>query len=175
MFDPTIQIQNTFSIADDSGFLAIVNPDKYKSFVNEQWELPDLMERFVDQMNDETLIIWATGSENTWTVSFVDKPSDKTATRKFDKTIEVTNGQLFLTNYEDLSIAAQFKDEKMPSVHNSSQSITLDNGKYNLTVRQLFDPATNEYEVGKINFEIVVQTTSPGQNQKVDTVFWWRQ
>ena len=170
-----MDIQNTFSITDDSGFLAIVNPDKYKSFVNEQWELPDLIERFVDQMNDETLIIWATGSENTWAISFVDKPSDKFAARKFDKTIEVTNGQLFLTNFEDLSVAAQFEREKVPSAHNSWQNITLDNGKYNLTIRQLFDPATNEYEVGKINFEIVVQRALDGQNRKVDTVFWWTQ
>lgn len=37
----------SFNITDDSGFLAIVNADRYKSFVNEDWELYELMDHFI--------------------------------------------------------------------------------------------------------------------------------
>src|SRR5687767_5827241 len=108
----------TLTITDDSGLLAVVNADKYNSFVNEKWELSQLLKRFVEEMNNDNLIVWSTGSENTWTVSFLNQPSDKKSFRDFSKTIEVTDGQLFLTNYEDLTLSAQYKDEKIPAKHN---------------------------------------------------------
>lgn len=69
IFKNTIKLK----ITDDSGFIAIVNADKYNSFVDENWELPQLLNRFVDEMNKDALIIWATGSENKWIVEFSDK------------------------------------------------------------------------------------------------------
>jgi hypothetical protein len=45
-----------FKITDDSGFLAIVNPHKYNSFVDENWELPQLFNHFVNEMNFATSI-----------------------------------------------------------------------------------------------------------------------
>jgi len=171
MVNPT-----TFSITDDSGFLAIVNADKFNSFINEQWDLLQLLNRFVDEMNKEHLIIWATGLENKWTVDFTNKPTNKKAFREFSKPIEVTDGQLFLTNYEDLTMAAQFADEKIPSTQNANLYIQLDNGKYEIAVRQLFDPTNYEYEEEEIvNFEIVIQPDRKREGQRVDKVFWWTQ
>jgi hypothetical protein len=172
-FDKNMLIPTTFTISDDSGFLAIVNADRYNSFFANQWELPQLLNHFVDEMNNDNLIIWATGSENNWTVNFIDKSFDKNAFREFSKTIEVTNGQLFLTNYEDLTMAAQFEYEQIPSKQNDLLNIKLDNGKYNFTIRQLFNPVDHEYEVqGKVSFEIVLQPFSKGQTQKIDKIFW---
>ena len=48
----------TFKITDDSGFLAIVNADEFNSFVGEEWDLSQLVNRFVDEMNNNHLIIW---------------------------------------------------------------------------------------------------------------------
>ena len=166
-------IPTTLTLTDDSGFLAIVNADKYNSFVSEQWELPQLLNRFVDEMNNNTLIIWATGSENQCTINFLDTFSDKKSFREFSKTIEVTNGQLFLTNYEDLTMAAQFADEKIPTKHNSELSIQLDNGKYEFIVRQLFDPKDYKYEAeGNVNFEVAIQPDTKRQVQRIDKIFW---
>jgi hypothetical protein len=160
-------------ITDDSGFIAIVNADKYNSFVDENWELTQLLNRFVDEMNKDALIIWATGSENEWTVEFFDRPSNKKAFREFQKSITVTTGQFFLTNYEDLTMAAQFNTEKIPADHNSDLCIKLDNGNYNFTIRQMFDPDDYDYESkGKTNFEIIMQADT-NSKQKVDSVFWW--
>ena len=107
MVNPT-----TFTITDDSGFLALINADKFNSFIDEQWELTQLFERLIDEMNNDHIIIWATDLENKWTVNFTDKPTDKKAFREFHKTIEVTDGRLFPANYEDVTMAAQLQTKK---------------------------------------------------------------
>jgi hypothetical protein len=162
----------TLSITDDSGFLAIVNADKYNSFVNGNWTQPQLFERFIDEMNRDNLIIWSTGSENKWTVNFVNKPSNKKSFREFPKTMAVTDGQIFLTNFEDLTMSAQYENEKIPAKHNVDLYIKLDNGIYEFRIRQLFDPTHYEHEAGDVGFEIVVLSNLKAIEQKVDKVFW---
>lgn len=164
---------NKLKISDDSGFLAIVNSDSYKSFVDEDWQLNQLMEHLVDEMNNMNIIFWATGYQSNWTVYFVDKPDNKKAFREFTSTIKVTDGKLHLTNYDDLTMFAQFEDTKIPAEHNSDLIIKLENGLYNLTIRQLFDPEDYDYEPdGKINFEIVMQKTEK-ETEKIDKIHWW--
>lgn len=169
-----MQNSTTLTITDDSGFLGIVNADKYNSFVNEDWQVPQLFNHFVDEMNDDNLILWSTGSENVWTVNFVNKPSETKSFREFHTTLEVTNRKIFLTNYEDLSMAAQDHDGRIPAKHNADLSIDLDNGRHKFQIRQFFDPADDNYEPqGKVNFEIVIRKdTTSKKLQQVDKVFW---
>lgn len=162
------------NITDDSGFIAIVNADKYFSFVDENWNLPQLLNHFVDQMNKQTLIIWTTGLQNTWTIIFSDKPPNQKAFKEFSKSIEVTSGQLFLTNYEDLTMAAQFDEETIPANHNSELCIKLDNGKYIFLIRQMFNPENYDYDkIEKNDFEIIIQSNNDSKLIKIDKVFWW--
>ena len=169
-----MQNSTTLTITDDSGFLGIVNDEKYNSFISEDWQLPQLFKRFVDEMNNDNLILWATGSENTWRVNFVNEPSETKSFREFHTTLEVTNGKIFLTNYEDLTMAAQYCDERIPAKYNADLSIYLDNGRHEFKIRQFFDPADDNYEPeGKVNFEIVIQKdTTSKKLQQVDKVFW---
>lgn len=161
------------TITDDSGFLAILNPDTYKSFVAEDWQLSQLMDHFVYEMNKRNLIFWATGAHGRWNVSFVDNCSNKIAFREFTATIHVTTGVLFLTNYDDLSLAAQFEDETLPSDHHADLKIKLENGFYNLNVRQLFDADNLDHEASeKLNFEIVIQKTNQ-ETETIDKIQWW--
>ncbi|WP_426475891.1 DUF6386 family protein [Chryseobacterium balustinum] len=160
-------------ISDDSGFLAIVNSNTYKSFVDEDWQLNQLMKHFVDEMNNKNIVFWATGNQSNWTVSFVDKSDNKNAFRQFTSTINVTNGKLYLTNYDDLTMSAQFEDTKIPAEHNSDLIIKLENGHYNLTIRQLFNPEDYDYEPdSKVNFEILIQKTEI-ETEKIDKIYWW--
>src|SRR3546814_2681809 len=108
------------------------------------------MKHFVDEMNNKYIIFWATGSAYEWTVSFVDKSSNKKAFREFTSTINVTDEKLYLTNYEDLTMSAQFEDTKIPAKHNSDLIIKLENGLYNLTIRQLFDPERSEEHTSEL-------------------------
>ena len=169
-----MQNSTVFTITDDSGFLGIVNTDKYNSFVSEDWQLTQLFSRFIEEMNSDNLILWSTGAANAWTVEFVNEASDTTSFREFYKTLEVTNGKIFLTNYEDLTMAAQYDDEKLPAKHNSELSVNLHNGRHVFQVRQLFDPEDFNYEPQeKVNFEIVVHADKSEKTQQVDKVFWW--
>jgi hypothetical protein len=164
-----------FRISDDSGFMAIVNADKYNSFVSENWTFDEIKERFIDEMNNNNLVLWGTGFGNIWSVFLGDKPSSKKSFREFSKSICITKGELYLTNYEDLTMTAQFKEEKIPQKHNSNLVIKLDNGIYHVLVRQLFDPNNYDFDnAGQPNFEIVIE---PFEGQKfnnfVENIFWW--
>jgi hypothetical protein len=164
----------SFKITDDSGFLAIVNADRYKSFVHEDWELHELMDHFIAEMNNDNLIIWATGLENYWAVAFLTAPSPKPTFREFTKTIEVTAGRLYLTNYEDLTMVAQFADEKLPPTHQEDKYIDLPNGRYSLTIRQLYDPVHIDPDVpDAIHFEIIAIPAAASAIDPIEKIFWW--
>jgi hypothetical protein len=45
-------------VTDDSGFLALVDPDAYESFVAEDWSLEQLIEHFKGEMAQGRLLIW---------------------------------------------------------------------------------------------------------------------
>ena len=163
----------TFTITDDSGFLGIVNADEYSGFVSENWELPQLIDHFVDQMNEDNLILWSTGAENLLTVAFVKNASNYKAFREFSKTITVTCRRVFLTNYEDLTVAAQHEDQKIPADHNADLLFELENGRHEFLIRQLFNPEDDNYELeGKVHFEVVVQHHANTNSQHVDGIFW---
>ena len=163
----------TLTISDDSGYIAIVNPERYNSFLDENWELPQLFNRFVGEMNNDNLIIWATAFENKCTVNFVTAPSTEISFREFAKTIKVTNEKLYLTNYEDLTTAAQFSNETLPAKHNANLWVALDNGEYEFTIRQLFDPQDDDYDAdNKPNFEVVVRPMTRSEPKRVSKIFW---
>ena len=66
--------------------------------------------------------------------------------------------------------------EEIPFKQNANLYIKLDNGKYEITVRQLFDPAEYEYkDEEKVNFEIVIEPDIKKEVQRVDKVFWQAQ
>jgi hypothetical protein len=164
-------ISKTLAITDDSGFLAIVNADNYKSFVDHDWEYGQLIKHFVDQMNNNSLIIWATCLEGERTIHFTDKQSNEKSFRQFSKFINVTSGQLWLINYEDLTVAAQFEDEKIPLNHNKNLFIQLDNGIYNVTIKQFFDP-NHDGQLGNTHFEAVLEKADVANESPIDKVFW---
>ena len=48
----------TLKIMDNDGFLALVYPKKYVSFYKEDWELKGLLDHFISQVNNASLVIW---------------------------------------------------------------------------------------------------------------------
>jgi hypothetical protein len=167
-------VNQYLKITDDSGFIAIVNPAKYNSFLSADWNFEQLRERFIDEMNKETLIIWSTGVEGEWNMQLLENPSGKTSFREFEKTIEVTDGQLCFINYEDLSMAAQFEDVQIASEQDDSRSIKIANGKYIILVRQLFNPAIyQEEQLENVHFEIIIKQAGMNSGKsKIANIFW---
>ena len=164
-----------FKISDDSGFMGLVNADKYDSFVNENWEFNDLKERFIQEMNRSNLLFWSTGQEGLWNVRVTTDKEEHKPFRTIRGEINVTDEKLFLINYEDLSMAAQFQDEKLPQMHNADLELRVENGNYNVRVNQLFDPDSfTPDDNDEVHFEIVIAKSIDGEvgTNKFDGIPW---
>ena len=161
-------------ITDDSGFLALVDSNAYSTFVKENWELDLLFNHFVSEMNKGCFIIWQTNNlgGGFWNCEFLQEKTNKKSTREFSSKIKITDGKLYLTNFEDLTMAASYPEQKIPASHNSDLHYELDNGVYNITVRQLFDPNDYENEV-EVNFEFVIEKESSSIIENgIDKINW---
>ena len=130
----------THTVTDDSGFLAIIDPDAYRGFVHADWAFEMLEEHFVREMRDRHLLIWATGLEHTWAIQVSFQPIRASAFRDVVGTIAASSGRLLLTNYESLTIAAQSSDVILPQEHERDQVITLAPGLHDCRILQLSDP-----------------------------------
>jgi hypothetical protein len=166
-------------IIDDDGFIALVNGANYQGFVDDDWQFDQLMTHFINQMNIGNIVVWQTSNDGggNWLVSFQEQSSNASAFRQFDQFINVTTGELFLTNYGDLTMAAQFSDASIPAAHNADLKIELKNGWYKLTVRQLFDPDNylqhfDTETKENISFEIIITPSAKLVQQQVNGVYW---
>ena len=133
-------LQQRLKLLDDSGIIGIINGELYEGFVHEDWELEDLFNKFVEQIQAGNAAIWSTSEPDLILLDILTKPSNKKAFRQIKTNIKVTNQKLWLVNYTDLTMVAQFQDESIPSLENSDLEIPLSNGNYQLTIRQMFAP-----------------------------------
>lgn len=143
-----------FEISDDSGFMGIANYDTYKSFLNRDWDFNMIKEKIIDEMNLHHLLFWGTGTGNIWKVKIDSTLSNNNFYREERAVIEVTNGKLHLTNYEALTMAAQFEHVKLPQKHHEHLHIDLENGKYMVRFRQMENPETHQSE-SDYDFELM--------------------
>jgi len=72
--------QAVFSISDDSGFLALVNVERYKSFVSSNWSAQKLHQHFKEQSRAQTIFIWATGGEGFHNIAILPEPTTQSIT-----------------------------------------------------------------------------------------------
>ncbi|HEX5717795.1 MAG TPA: hypothetical protein VF179_16675 [Thermoanaerobaculia bacterium] len=146
-----------FEVTDDSGFLAIVDPDAYEGFVGEDWEHEQLLERFRSQMAARRLLIWGTGSEDTWRVE-VRSPGERPAGfRQATGPISSTRGRLLLTSYDSLSMAAQFADVSLPQAHERELLLEVEPGTYRCRITQLRDPDDFDASPGPCDFVVELE------------------
>ena len=145
-----------FEISDDSGFMGIANFDKYQSFLSPNWDFEMIKERIINEMNFHHLLLWGTGSENYWKVKFDTKFSNKPFFREDKGVIEITNEKLYLTNYESLTMGAQFENIRLPEKHHEKLYVELENGKYMVKFRQMENPEKYEVETEDFDFEIAL-------------------
>lgn len=143
-----------FEISDSSGFLGIANFDKYNSFLSSEWDFDMMKERIINEMNAHNLLFWGTGMENLWKVKIGTKLSEKAYFREERGVIEITDKKLHLTNYESLTMGAQFEHIKLPEKHHEDLYIAVENGKYMVKFRQMKNP--EEYKPGTEDFDFEI-------------------
>ena len=83
-------------VSDDSGFVALVVPATYRTFVSRDWTFDELAGHFRREMARYALLIWATGLEGMWRVRLNREMTDTNGFR------EVT-GQLTLRAIQSFS------------------------------------------------------------------------
>jgi hypothetical protein len=96
-----------YEVTDDSGFLALLDPAGYPSFVAAAWTLAHLVQHFKREMKAGRLAVWGTGREGCWRGEVRFRHSSDTGFREFTMRLRATGGHLLLTNYESLTMAAQ--------------------------------------------------------------------
>ena len=133
-----------FELTDDSGFLALVVPTSYETFVARNWTFDQIMAHFRAQMARRSLLIWGTGSEGSWKVDVVLTKSHAAGFREVSGPLLVVGGSLLLTNYDSLTMAAQFNDVTLPENHQGDLVVPLPDGDYTCRIIQTFDPQEAE-------------------------------
>ncbi len=132
-----------FKVTDDSGFLAIIDPDAYRGFVHADWTWETMQDDFSREMSEGHLLIWGTGMAHFWSIDVSFQPSSATGFREVIGSIAASRGRLLLTNYESLTMAAQFPDVALPQAHEREQVLSVSPGLYNCRILQLSDPESD--------------------------------
>ncbi|TXK84670.1 hypothetical protein [Paenibacillus sp. N3.4] len=162
----------TFEITDDSGFLGILNPHTYISFVDENWQLEQLINHFKHQINNKNLLLWGTGSEGTWRVEVNNKMTERTGFRDIEGIIEVTDNKLCLINYESLTMGAQFSDVILPEDHLKDCIFEISNGLYICRIIQMFEPEESYDDKSEVHF-IIEYDLFNGSYHKWNRIPWF--
>jgi hypothetical protein len=142
----------THEVTDDSGFLAIIDPDAYRGFVQQDWTFEMLERHFMSEMAARHLLIWGTGLEQFWKVQIALQPTKTAGFREVVGTIASTQGRLLLTNYESLTMAAAYSDVSLPQPHEKREVLQLQPGLYDCRIVQLSDPNTDAPFDEPVNF-----------------------
>jgi hypothetical protein len=161
-----------YEVTDDSGFLALAVPASYRTFVSSDFTFERVRAHFRAQMARRSLLIWGTGLEGFWNVDVALKSVDVSGFREVSGPIRVTGGSLLLTNYDSLTMAAQYEDVTLPEKHQRDLLLALSDGEYTCRIIQMFNPA-RETSAGenKPDFVIEVQTAA-GQLAVWDDIPW---
>ncbi len=151
-----------FRVTDDSGLLAIIDPDAYRGFVGADWTWDTILSHFLQEMHERHLLIWGTGMEHFWHIDVSFTPTRMTGFREIIGSITASKGRLLLTNYESLTMAAQFPDVVLPEPHEHRQLLAVSPGLYDCRIVQLSDPSSDAPFVERVSFLYeFVPATSP--------------
>jgi len=133
-------------LPDDSGLMAVVDPDAYPSFVRKRWDYDELVAHFVRAMSNRQLLIWATGSENRWNVEIGVALVKRTGFRSIEGGIAATRGRLHVLSYDSLTMAASYSNVTLPENIYRENVLAVTPGTYVCRVVQIVEPESDEAE-----------------------------
>ncbi|PHP90557.1 hypothetical protein CFB52_010640 [Burkholderia sp. AU18528] len=167
LIGPELELQAT---VDADGFVALVCPDMYSGYVDENWTLDQVLARFAEQMNNAALFIAYPGHDFADRVLRIsDAPLPATVLREVSGVVNVGEQGLWLTDYTQLTMAAQFRDE-LP-MRNHHLRMPVSPGPHRLTLRQLASPTEN---ASSPSIELIVTSFPSNQNDAhFDSVPWF--
>jgi hypothetical protein len=162
----------------DTNFIALVNPNRYNTFVDEDWDLKMLKDHFIKETEQGNILVMQMtdeGIEGDWKVSveFEDYMLESDYFRKDTGYIKVDNNELCFVEYTCLTMAAQFKDEKVPDKYCEKFRFHINNGLYKVDIIQYYD-IDNEKHFGRNDIDIAFRFTEVSKCEEIEPkVFWW--
>lgn len=161
----------------DTNFICLVNAHKYTSFVDEDWDLvADLIPHVVGEQQKGTILMYQMtheGIEEDWKISISQSPlTVEKYIKKSINYISVTDHSLYLIDYTNLTMAAQFDDEKILDKSCAPFRIELDNGKYTVTA-YLFKDVDNDIVVNEeSDLLFVFEPYTAALSSENQTIIW---
>ncbi|WP_338128714.1 hypothetical protein [Aneurinibacillus migulanus] len=161
----------------DTNFIGVVNAERYKSFVDGDWELEMLLKHFTNEMKDGNILVFQMteeGIEHSWNVEVKigTEVIEQKCFRKAESYIKVTENQLYLVDYDCLTMAVQFESDKVPDKNCSNYKIDIENGVYKVDIFQFYNVDKDEY-VGTNEQDILLNFIKVSDFQKTaDNVLW---
>lgn len=163
----------------DTNFISLVNANRYNSFVDEDWEFEQLKEHFeLETKNNNILVFQMTneGIQCDWKIQINNKvnstPNIDNYFRKDKGYISVSNNELYIVEYNCLTMAAQFEDSKVPDRYCEKFKIELENGNYLVDIIQFYDADENiRFGNADIDIKFVftkIDTIEPNK----DKIYW---
>ena len=159
----------------DGAIIGIANAEKYNETLPNQksWTWKQFHD-FILVTNKDHMIVFSTAWEDEWTIEFlINEQSSEHYFRKFEGSIEVTEGSLYLIDWTDLTSSLQFEHTKIPDEVNRDLKIDIKNGFYRVIVKELFDPNDDHYDPeNKTSYivEMIFEVENP--NIKANTITW---
>ncbi|WP_127529774.1 hypothetical protein [Paenibacillus kobensis] len=161
----------------DTSIIGLVNAQEYKSFVNSDWKLNELLNHFSEQMTNGNLLVYQMtneGIEHSWNI-LIENGSDITDEefyRKAEGYIKVTSNRLYIVDYDCLTMSAQFEDSGVPDKNCKKNEIDLSNGTYKVTFYQYYNVDESNY-MGRTDMDAkMVFTLVSDFQDNTDQVFW---
>jgi hypothetical protein len=139
--------------------MGLLDPLAYEGFVNPDWDLGEVLERIQREMARRHLLFWGTGGEGYWNVEVTLEQSPADGARQVAGGIVCSAGQLCLVNYEDLTMAAQFPDVRLPQEHQKDLVFDVPAGSYTCRVLRLHVASTGD-RPGPPKTDILVELTA---------------
>ncbi|KFC19545.1 hypothetical protein [Chryseobacterium sp. FH1] len=162
-------------IIADGSIIAISNTKAYNEILKNQtsWTWKQVNE-FLLETNKDNLIVFQTAWDDEWILEFfINQETDMTAFRQFEQSIEVTDENLYLVNWTDLTSSLQFKNTKLPDKTNDDLNIKIPNGFYRVTVKQLFDHDNYDYSSeNKVSYVVELISELLNPDIKAEKIIW---
>jgi hypothetical protein len=144
----------------DTNFIGVANAKLYHSFVDEDWTWEGLLGNFSSEMEKGHLVVLKMteeGIEHSWnvTITIDDEEVEQECFRTTEAYIKVTDHELYLVDYDCLTMAAQFQDNYVPDENCSQYKIHIENGIYRVVITQFYD-VDNEKRTGRTSPDIIM-------------------
>lgn len=150
----------------------IIEPNRYTSFVDEDWKLEQLFNHFKGQITMGNMLLWSTGECNTWNVEINNFFTSTTGYRESVRSIRVYTGKLYLINYESLTMGAQFSNICLPEGNMMDLGIELENGNYNVRIVQFYNPNTFSY-IGRNDIDFLIEFERSVKFENISNQIIW--